>query len=92
VVAGEAKPERMLSDFKAYATRAFRSQTGEIPRRRYWAHHGSTRYLWNQASLNAAFDYVRNRQGVRMACYPVRQEAEERFEKRPLTLSGSGRT
>lgn len=79
VVSGEVKPERMLLDFKAYATRALRACG--IPRRRYWAHNGSTRYLWNQTSLNAAMEYVLNGQGIKMACYPA--------EKGSLTLTDS---
>jgi REP element-mobilizing transposase RayT len=70
VIGGEGKPERMLSDFKAYATRAFRSAAGVPKRRRFWTDHGSTRYLWKQASLEAAIDYVLNGQGVGMARYP----------------------
>lgn len=70
VIGGEVKPERMLSDFKAYATRALRSLAPSQERSRYWATHGSTRYLWNQTSLNAAIDYVLNGQGTRMACHP----------------------
>jgi REP element-mobilizing transposase RayT len=69
VIGGEGKPERMLSDFKAYATRAFRSAIGVPERRRFWNDHGSTRYLWKEASLKAAIDYVVNGQGVRMACH-----------------------
>ncbi|MGA8025617.1 MAG: hypothetical protein WB992_00615, partial [Bryobacteraceae bacterium] len=53
VIGGEARPERMLSALKAYATRTLRSSDA-CPRTRYWAYHGSTRYLWNQASLKAA--------------------------------------
>jgi hypothetical protein len=34
VIGGEGKPERMLSDFKAYATRAFRSSTA-VRKREY---------------------------------------------------------
>lgn len=71
VVAGETAPERMLSDFKAYATRALRRDLPGIQRHRYWAHHGSTRYLWKQVSLRAAIDYVLNGQGERMACYSI---------------------
>ena len=71
VISGPVKPERMLSDFKAYATRAFRSTDREVPLRRYWAKHGSTRYLWQEASLNAAVEYVLNGKGAKMACYPV---------------------
>lgn len=70
VVAGEATPERMLADFKAYATRAFRRALPNIQRRRYWANHGSTRYLWNEVSLKAAIDYVLYAQGNQIACYP----------------------
>jgi hypothetical protein len=70
VIGSEAKPERILADFKAYSTRAFR-RTGGIPqRRRFWSDHGSTRYLWKEHALKAAVDYVLNRQGARMACYP----------------------
>lgn len=69
VISGSAKPERMLSDFKAYATRALRSEVKQCPRRRYWADHGSTRYLWNEESVRAAIDYVMNAQGRTMAFY-----------------------
>lgn len=60
----------MLYDFKAYASRALRRAFPEIQRRRYWSHHGSTRYLWNEVSVKAAIDYALNGQGERMACYP----------------------
>jgi REP element-mobilizing transposase RayT len=71
VVRGTAKPEKMLSDFKAYATRALRIDNIEH-RRRYWADHGSTRYLWNEPSLNAAVSYVLDGQGCDMARFPDR--------------------
>lgn len=87
VIGGDVKPERMLTDFKAYATRAFRSRFSGGPRKRYWTNHGSTRYLWKQESLNAAIDYVLRGQGVTMACYP--REAEEGFVRGSLTLPGS---
>jgi len=61
---------RVLSDFKAYATRALRRAFSDMRRRRYWAHHGSTRYLWNEVCLKAAIEYVLNGQGERMAHYP----------------------
>ena len=70
VVCGKTKPERMVSDFKAYATRALRS-FGVAPRSRYWTHHGSTRYLWNEASLRAAIEYVLNGQGAMMTYYAI---------------------
>ena len=70
VLSSNVAPERMLSDCKAYATRALRSQIDGIQRRRYLAHHGSTRYLWNETSLNAAIQYVLEEQGEKMAHYP----------------------
>ena len=76
VIGGNVKPERMLSDFKAYATRAVRSAAAVPERRRYWADHGSTRYLWNETSLKAAIDYVLQGQGVSMAYYPDQPEEE----------------
>jgi REP element-mobilizing transposase RayT len=69
VITGDAAPERMLSDFNAYATGALRRALPKMQRRRYWANHGSTRYLWNEVSFRAAIDYVLNGQGERMACY-----------------------
>ena len=76
IITGETAPERMLSNFKAYATRAIRHAFPGIQRRRHWAHHGSTRYLWNEVSFRAAIDYVMNGQGERMACYSELEAAE----------------
>lgn len=70
VIAGEATPERMISDCKAYATRAFRCAFSNLQRRRYWADHGSTRYLWNEVSLKAAVEYVLHGQGEPLTYYP----------------------
>jgi hypothetical protein len=70
VVFGEVKPERMLADFKAYATRSIRSRSVAGGRSRHWAIHESTRYLWNETSVKAAIEYVLNGQGTRMSCYP----------------------
>lgn len=70
VIAGEEVPERMLSDCKAYATRALRRAFPTVQRRRYWADHGSTRYLWNEVSVRAAVAYVLHGQGEPMAYYP----------------------
>ncbi|MBV9303395.1 MAG: hypothetical protein JOY53_14885 [Acidobacteriaceae bacterium] len=76
VVSGPTAPDRMLSDFKAYATRSLRRNLSNLRRQRYWAHHGSTRYLWNQAGLIAAIEFVLNDQGKPMACYAHETEPE----------------
>lgn len=63
VVSNSDTPERMLTAFKAYATRAMRNkgliETDEKP----WSRHGSTRYLWTEEHIAAAVDYVVNGQG-----------------------------
>ena len=74
VVSGSAPPEQMVSAFKAYATRALRAAATSSGRWRYWTEHGSTRYLWNEASINAAIDYVLNGQGIKMVHFPVQSE------------------
>jgi hypothetical protein len=57
--------------FKSYATRAFRAKAS-YQRDRFWADHGSTRYLWNEMSLKAAVEYVLDGQGRRMECFRYR--------------------
>ncbi len=76
VIAGEAKPERMLSDFKAYATGALRSAATTPERCGHWTDHGSTHYLWNQSP---AIEYVLNGQGIRMAYHWIENESGVHF-------------
>lgn len=63
VVSATATPERILIDFKAYASRALNEAGHESLVRNRWTRHGSTRYLWDEASLLGAIDYVVDRQG-----------------------------
>lgn len=70
VIEGNATPERMLNDLKAYASRRLNEwESGDIKR---WARHGSTRYLTTGGSLSAAINYVLDEQGEPMAVFPVR--------------------
>jgi REP element-mobilizing transposase RayT len=71
VVAGDPKPESMMNALKSYASRA-------MNRRRCWARHGSTRYLWSKESVDAAVIYVLDRQGERMAWYEEVPHTEPR--------------
>lgn len=64
VVAATATPEKILTDFKAYATRRLRKESLATADTRVWSHHGSTRYLWKNNDLTEAIDYVVNRQGM----------------------------
>jgi REP element-mobilizing transposase RayT len=52
------KPEKVLIDSKAWSTRRLREQELVTPKSQLKAEHGSTRYLWNEASVMAAINYV----------------------------------
>jgi REP element-mobilizing transposase RayT len=56
------KPEPMMSQFKAYGTRALRGAGVTGPGAPVWAEGGSTRYLWTPEQVNAACAYVREGQ------------------------------
>jgi hypothetical protein len=45
VVQGASTPERMLNDFKSYASRRISKQLNESRKLKRWTRHGSTRYL-----------------------------------------------
>ena len=45
VVEAEAEPERVMNDFKAYASRRLNRMSLDHPDRKRWARHGSTRWL-----------------------------------------------
>ncbi|MHC4573272.1 MAG: transposase [Planctomycetota bacterium] len=67
VVAGSEKPERMMATLKAYATRAIKGRPDGHAPKKFWTRHGSTKYLWTEASLAAAIRYVKYEQGDMMA-------------------------
>jgi REP element-mobilizing transposase RayT len=60
---GNEKPEAALIAFKANATRHMRKRRCWPSERSPWVEKGSRRYLWKQASVDAAIDYVNNSQG-----------------------------
>ncbi|MDX2043740.1 MAG: transposase [Acidobacteriota bacterium] len=63
VVSATCKPEKVLNDFKAYATRAMRSGGAWSRPASPWSGHGSRRYLWKPQQVECACDYVLNHQG-----------------------------
>jgi REP element-mobilizing transposase RayT len=69
IVSGNAKPEKIMSDFKAYASRRLKEQLQEPPDRKRWTQHGNTRYLWTEEQVADKIDYVLNRQGAPLAAY-----------------------
>lgn len=66
VVSGDEKPEKMMVGFKAYATRVLTKQNRGGVINRYWANHGSTKYIWDEETLASAVNYVKNKQGKMM--------------------------
>lgn len=63
VVSAALKPEKIVNDFKAYATRKLRG-VGEVSlEAKIWTRGASTKYLWKPADVAAAIEYVLYSQG-----------------------------
>ena len=69
VVDAEAPPERVMGDFKAYASRRLNRMRLDEPNRKRWARHGSTRWLWKPQHVSAAMQYVVAEQGEAMSVF-----------------------
>ena len=79
VVQAAANPERVMNDFKAYASRALNAAGLDPSERKRWTRHGSTRYLWTPQRVDECVHYTLHEQGEPMAAY-----AEEDAESRDL--------
>ena len=64
VVEASVRPEKIMNDFKLYASRGL-SAAG----RKRWARHGSTRWLWKDRDVRNAIRYVVEEQGEPMAVF-----------------------
>ncbi len=89
VVHGQADPDKMLDDYKAYATRRLKEAGFDRQRQRRWTEGGSTRFLWKPEQVEAAIRYVVIEQGEPMevfvaveyaATYGARSVSEGRDE------------
>jgi REP element-mobilizing transposase RayT len=69
VVEAEVPPGRVMSDFKAYASRHLNRARLDEPERKRWARHGSTRWLWKPQHVSAAIQYVVGEQGDAMSVF-----------------------
>jgi len=69
VVQAETHPEKIMNDFKAYASRRLNRSSLDEAERRRWARHGSTRYLSRQQQVSAAIRYVVDDQGEPMEVF-----------------------
>ena len=69
VVEADVEPEKIMADFKVYASRRLNRTGFEDPARKRWARHGSTRWLWKDEDVRSAVRYVVEEQGEPMAVY-----------------------
>jgi REP element-mobilizing transposase RayT len=69
VVETEMRPEKVMSDFKSYASRGLNRMGRDGSDRRRWAHHGSTRWSWKDQDVRDAIRYVVEEQGEPMAVF-----------------------
>jgi REP element-mobilizing transposase RayT len=76
VVTSPDKPEKVMMDLKAWASRRLREAFQEEADRDRWTQHGSTKYLWNLTTLEEKIIYVVEGQGTPMAVYDGRSEPE----------------
>ena len=63
------QPEQIMNVIKSYASRHLNKVNLDGDRVHRWARHGSTRYLWKIAAVEAAIQYVVNEQGLPMSVF-----------------------
>jgi REP element-mobilizing transposase RayT len=69
IVEAQIRPERVMNEFKSYASRELNRLGRDGPDRRRWARHGSTRWLWKDKDVEQAIRYVIDDQGAPMALF-----------------------
>jgi REP element-mobilizing transposase RayT len=69
VVEGDDKPELMLTQLKAAASRRLNELGLDDSTTKRWARHGSTRRLWDRDSVLWAIGYVIDGQGEPMSMF-----------------------
>ncbi|MGL6076709.1 MAG: transposase [Fimbriiglobus sp.] len=66
VVTADCKPEKVMIDLKAWASRRLREQFDESPDRDRWTEHGSTQWLNDEEDFQTVVKYVLDEQGEPM--------------------------
>jgi REP element-mobilizing transposase RayT len=69
IVESETRPERIMNEFKSYASRELNRLGVDSTNRKRWARHGSTRWLWRDDDVRSALEYVIDEQGEAMALF-----------------------
>jgi REP element-mobilizing transposase RayT len=75
IIHGITQPEQIMNSIKSYASRYLNKAKLDICRVNRWTHHGSTRYLWNEAQVEATILYVVYEQGSPMAVFENKDRA-----------------
>ena len=69
IVEADVRPEKVMNDFKSYASRGLNRLGRDGSDRKRWARHGSTRWLWKDRDVQEAIRYVVEAQGEPMAIF-----------------------
>jgi REP element-mobilizing transposase RayT len=69
IVEADVRPEKIMNEFKSYASRELNLLERDGADRRRWARHGSTRWLWKDRDVQEALRYVVEEQGEPMALF-----------------------
>jgi REP element-mobilizing transposase RayT len=69
IVEAETRPERIMNEFKSYASRELNRAGSDGRDRKRWARHGSTRWLWKDKDVRHALQYIIEEQGEPMALF-----------------------
>ena len=69
VVEAPESPEEVMHALKSFASRMLNQSGLDLPSRRRWSRHGSTRWLWKRKNVEAAIAYVAGEQGEPMELY-----------------------
>lgn len=62
-------PEQIMNTIKSYASRRLNEVGLDGSRIKRWTRHGSTRYLWKEAEVEATIQYVVYEQGLPMSVF-----------------------
>ncbi|MSR31570.1 MAG: hypothetical protein EXR99_08705 [Gemmataceae bacterium] len=74
VVTAACPPEKVMNDFKAWASRRLNEAFGKRDNR--WTQHGSTLYLWSGEKVKEKINYTVRGQGAPMAVYEEKEGSE----------------
>jgi REP element-mobilizing transposase RayT len=75
VIHALTQPEQIMNTIKSYASRHLNKAKLDKHRISRWTHHGSTRYLWNEAGVETTIQYVVYEQGSPMAVFENKDRA-----------------